>query len=404
MKRTKFKIHTLNIIDFLFFFAIVKVYVIPQVVQQGLKISFIAIILLYLILKLKKNLINGGFWIGLLYIIPSVLGFIHNDLVAKQFLDGILNALCIYVSYSLVYYSAKKNKLDILINDLYIYNCIACGISLISVLILGRPIETSGTEYNYFFGSKFSTSYLFVVVVGLAYVKYYSDKLKDINRKIYIAFLIALELFISYWVGCSTTLVGGIFLILAVLFSGKYVKKLQKIVSAPIVAICSFIVPGFIAMNLSVVMMIPQIRNIVINVLHKSEGLTGRAYIYNNLMKIYLQKPFLGYGYNSEIVQRTTRVGNAQNGLFQVMIDFGICGVLAVIILIFKAFNASKNNLRFWGLKVVFLVLCVCSIAEISINYYFYLTLFLLLFSENYGAVDKHKDPLEMSTRRTESK
>ena len=366
-----------------------KIYAVPQVAQQAMKIIFIGITFLLLILRLKKKIVNGGLWLSLLFVVPSLLGCISGELEIKQVLDGILNALCIYCIYLLLAYSSKKNCYKRVIDDLYYYNLFACIISLLSILRLGRPTD-------YFFGNKFSTSYLFVMLVGLAYVKHYSERKKDVDSKAILGIYILLELYVSYWVGCSTTLVAGAFLSLSIVFSGKHVNKIQKFFSVPTVGVLSFVLPGFLAMNLTLIMNIPRIREFVMNVLQKSVGLTGRAYIYNNLLNIFKEKPILGYGYNSEIVQRLTRVGNAQNGLFQILIDFGICGVVAVSILVFKAFKASKNNLRFWGMKVVFFVLCICSVVEISINYYFYLSLFALLFCENYNLLQKKTNGLTM--------
>ena len=381
----RYRIKVIDIISFLLFFSIVKIYAVPQAVRQAMKIIFIGITLLFLISRIKKKTVNGGFGISLLFVVSSLLGYISGELEIKQFLDGILHALCIYCIYSLMAYGSEKNCYKRILDDLYYYNLFACIISLLSILRLGRPTDYSGTDLYYFFGSKFSTSYLFVMLVGLAYVRHYSERKKDVDRKAVLWIYIILELFVSYWVGCTTTLIAGAFLSLSIIFSGKYIKRIQSFFSMPAVGVLSFVLPGFLAMNMTLIMNIPQVREFVMNVLHKSVGLTGRTYIYNNLLDIFKEKPIIGYGYNSEIVQRITRVGNAQNGLFQILIDFGICGVVAVSILVFKAFKASKGNLQFWGMKVVFFVLCICSIVEISINYYFYLSLFALLFCESYN-------------------
>ena len=351
--------------------------------MNGLE-GILYIILIFLVSKRAIKLKSAGMLISIIYLLPTAIGGLQGDLVIKQILDGILNVICIFSIFSVIGYYSAKGRMPQIMDKLYACNLFACIISFVSLFIKGRPLDTDGTAINYFFGNKFSTNYLFIMLVGLYYLKTYSYRSATPKRRSILFGMIIMELFVSYWTKCSTTLVGGVALVLVILFTGKLTQKAQKLFSSPIVGVSCFIIPGLVAMYLPYFLRINWIHNLVVNVLHKSVGLTGRAFIYSKLMSIFLDKPIWGYGYNSKIVNNITRVGNAQNGLFQILIDYGVIGVLSLSFLIFAAFRASKESASFWGIKVVYLTLCICSIVEISINYYFYLSVALLLFSESY--------------------
>lgn len=381
------RIRIVDILTFMLFFSLVKVYAIPQVMQQVVKIAFVIILLAFCFSK--KSIINSknpGIWLTIAYVIPSIVGYFINELSVKQAMDGILNAFCVFNIFSIIKYFSKRGKSKSVIKTLFICNIIACLISIISVLIQGRPSEYTGTEFEYFFGNKFNTSYLFIQLIGLYYVYDYSTKKKFVKRPTVLIGLIALEFFVSYWTRCSTTLLGGVVLILAIFVSGRNLRKIEAFFSAPIVALLSFLLPGLVVMNFSVILNIPFIQNLFINVLHKPVGLNGRAFIYRNIFSLISERPLIGYGYNSNIIEKGLHaiLANAQNGLLQTLLSYGLIGTTVLSVIIYKAFKNCSDDPRFWGTKIVFYALCACSIVEISINYYFYLTLSLIYFAATY--------------------
>ena len=380
------KIKRIDIVCFLLFFSIVKIHAVPQFVQQVMKISFIFIVLIYLASKGIKRMMNMGLLLACVFVIPSVISILTKSIDLKTFLDGVLNAIVVYATYTFIRLAAERCLLNRILNDLFYYDAIACFISLISVLSFGRSIYLAGTKYEYFFGNKYATMYLFIFLIGFASVKFFSDRKKRIERRGILLFLIVLEIFLSYWVKCSTTMIGGFIMFFTILFSGKRTEWIRKFISNPIFSVIYFILPGFLAMNMVAIMQIPSIREFVTGMLGKSAGLTGRVYIYSTLKEIFLEKPIFGYGYNSDVVNKITEVGNAQNGLFQMLIEFGIVGVVIVTIIVYKSFYTSRSIDALWGIKVSVFTICICSVVEISYNYLFYLGLFILKFGYGYNA------------------
>ena len=369
------------------FFTIVKIHAIQQVIQQGMKISFVLIIFLFLLSRAFRSLWNAGLLMGVVFLISSVKGILVGNITEKVFLDGILNSFVLFTTYSFVKYISKQGLLKRVLDDFLYIDIFSCIISVFSMLAKGRASSVTGTATEYFFGNKFSSTYILMFLIGLLYIKFYDERKKKLEHGTAILFCILIEMFMSYWTRCSTTLIGGAVLLLTIMFSGKRTEWIRKFISNPIAAVIYLTLPGALALNMVAIMRIPQINQFVTGVLGKSSGLTGRTYIYSRLVEIFNGSPIWGYGYNSDMVNRLTGVGNAQNGLFQMLIEFGIVGVIVVCILIYKAFSTAKNIQFMWGLKVFVFTMCVCSVVEISFNYLFYMAIFVIGYSSYFDTV-----------------
>ena len=63
-------------------------------------------------------------------------------------------------------------------------------------------------------------------------------------------------------------------------------------------------------------------------VLGKGASYKGRLIIYEKITRIIEQKPWFGYGYMSDIVNQVVTFGNAQNGLLDMIVQYGIVGLI----------------------------------------------------------------------------
>ena len=357
MKAKDFRVKKIDMLCICLFLSIVKIHAVPQIIQQGMKILFLCIILFFLLWnpvnQKNKKIPDEALGLCFILVIPSFISRFQGVIDNRTLLEGILNSLVLYVMYSLIRYAVANNEFKRILDNLLHLDLFACTISLVSILYQGKSSYSSGTDYTYFFGNKFFSMYLFILLIGLLYAKFYNESQEKLEHKTVIIGMIALELFLSYWTGCSTTLVAGLVLIITIILSGKKSEWLRELVANPKFSIVYFILPGILALNMTLLIQIPKINRIITKVFEKSEGLTGRTVIYSRLVEIFKGSPIFGYGYNSEIFNRITNIGNAQNGLFQVMIDYGIVGTVIIIIILYKAFLDSKNIKTIWGLKVV---------------------------------------------------
>lgn len=369
------KIKNIDIIIALLFLAVFKSYAIPQTVQQTLKIVFLIIVLLYVLLNVPKNRwINIGFFLSIVYALPSFISYFNHTFTAKTFLEGLLYAICIYAIYMVIQLCVQKGMFDRLIYDLYILSAIYCVISLASIIIVGTSSSLSGTEMTYFFGNKFSTSYLFIMFASLYYIVPMKEGTASWRHNLNYLAICILAILVSIWIHCFTAVIGAVFLFVAVIIP----DRMKKVIMSPLAIIVFIAIAGFIVFSISSILTIPQIQFFFYHIFGKSSGLTGRVYIYKNLTNIIQMRPIFGYGYNNAIVENIVGYGNAQNGLMELMVNFGCAGILCFFTTIYYCISCSDKNIRFYGLYIFIIVMIVCSVVEISYNYFFYLILFLI--------------------------
>lgn len=369
----KKRVSTLDIIAVMLYIAIFKFFVGPQILQQAVKIFFIGIILIYLFRRVSwKKLRNTLTMMVLSFMLSSLIGAIHGDVAGKAVLDGILYATCIFCSYGVTQQFARKDKLDRFIDIVFVMTEIYSAISLISIYFVGVSIY--GTEKEYFFGNKFSTSYFFILLAGLYYVKNFRIRK---NHKVRIVFfLLSIAAFsVSYWVHCNTTVLGTVALIVGTVLPDFMKEKLQSKKLIVILIAITGLFPFFVENILE----ITQIQYLFYQVMGKSLGLTGRTHIYNLLPSFIAERPMFGYGYNNFIVETTVGYGNAQNGLMELVLAFGFVGMVIFILMVYRHLNV-KPILKNYGLYIVLYTLIFCSTVEVSYNYFFYLSLFIIYF------------------------
>ena len=97
-----------DIVIFLLYFSVVKVYAVPQVIQQILKIISMGIVASYFLSHSTKRFFNKTIILPCLMLISSVVYFIGGSSNIKILLDGILNASCYCLISACVCYTMKK--------------------------------------------------------------------------------------------------------------------------------------------------------------------------------------------------------------------------------------------------------------------------------------------------------
>ncbi len=363
-----------DIIAVMLYMAIFKFSAGPQIVQQAVKISFIGIILIFLFLRMsRRKILNSVTLLVVSFMLSSMIGLIYGNLSIKSALDGILYATCIFCIYGVIREFAENDQIWRFIDIIFMLTAVYCSVSIVSILITG--VSTSGTEMEYFFGNKFSTSYYFILLAGLYYVKFFRNrKIRGVKAVFFL--LVLLSFTISYWVRCSTAVVGTVIMLITVLFPDFVKEKLQnrKLI---IVLIC---VMGAFPFYATAIIENPRIQYIIVEVLGESIGLTGRLSIYKYLPTVISAKPIFGYGYNNWVIAEHLGYGNAQNGLMEIVVNFGYLGMLCFLGVVERSLSI-KEDLRNYGLYAVLYALIVCSTIEVSFNYFFYIALFIIAFN-----------------------
>lgn len=209
----------------------------------------------------------------------------------------------------------------------------------------------------------------------------YSELKTVLKKNIYITveFWIALTLsiLVAVYVKCSTAIIcEALFLVFMVLPK----TALKKLLSRKTIFLV-LIVTGIVWGSLQIILQLPVVQHVVVGVLHKDIGLTGRFAIYNILSDIIYNNPMWGYGYGNSIIYSSTygMIANAQNNLMQIIVDFGIIGLLLFINMFY--FKLPESNEKKINYMCIFIYLMlIAAIVEITFDFWFFVALFLSYF------------------------
>ena len=368
------KISTLYITLCLLWIALFKIYLIPKNLQQMIKIIAILIITLFIIknIKSKKNLINRKilFWCFII-IISSIWGNIKGYIVFDNVLNSILHAICIYYIFVLIEYSKEHNKIDEVLKSLIFILTIYNSISILTIIAFGYNTEAA---IIYFLGDKFRTSYYFIMLCAVIICLYNKKIQKNLILKFFYFILIVGVIFICSYMKCSTTVIGATAFLILYIIPKKYKNILCKKETILIILVLSAI----IIFGFNYVLSFDIVRYIIVNVLHENINLTGRMHIYSFLIEVLKQSLIIGHGYGNYAVGNASGFGNAQNAIFQILIDYGVIGLLIFLKFFYECIKNNNVNSKNWGMYMYLIISLICSSVEISFNYLFYISLIFI--------------------------
>lgn len=139
-------------------------------------------------------------------------------------------------------------------------------------------------------------------------------------------------------------------------------------------------------------------RFIVVNVLGKDPTLTGRMIIYSNVADILPGHIFTGYGHGStyEVCMEAIGAPNTQNGLMEILTQYGIFGVISFFVLTYMCFKNHKTsniNAAFPLVSMLYIYILLASIeVTLSQNFILVLGLVILLFYNNGKNKTSHQE------------
>ena len=339
-------------------------------------------------LKIRK-MIN----MSLIYVIPVIISCVYNYLYKGLNLSNLINglqyALCIYEIYTMFQYCDQKKTSRRLTEVLCKICGFYCFLSAVTVFIFGKSYLFSS---SYFIGSKYMVSYIMMLYIGLKYNL--NESLYKSNKTVYCKFIGIFVIFeIVVWYANCMTGFSALFLIFLLLHASE---KAKKFLSNPAVII------GFLILSMMMIFIIPSllklklVQFVVQDVMGKDLTLTDRLRYYDRAVDVYKQGGiWLGYGYESNVMRDNIALGtNIQNGLAHIMLSYGLIGGLALIIMLFRAVSISNKNNKIvylqkarasnWALYAVIYGFIFAAVAEVSLSFIFFFTIFIIRWSENY--------------------
>lgn len=372
-----------NMLMYCLWLALFKIYVIPNSVRQFIKLACILLIFFFIIknMRSKKYWINPVTFFSIVVIISSFAGYNNNYINIDSFIDAIMYGLCLFCANAMIKYGVDNNKKEVIFNSLFNTMFVYVLFSIVSIAKLGGSDSTQ--LLMYFGGSKFSTSYYILLFDIMFAIKY---KVPHKNR---IKFLILtiLTILVCSYIKCSTTVVASALLFIFVF----NIKSIKRIMINKKTLLISLLISAIAMLLIEKILQNEYVSYFIMNVLNENVTLTGRLKIYSYLLEIASNSPFLGYGYGNQVISSIVGYGNAQNAIFQLIIQHGYIGLTAFIIIFYNAIkNHTEDTLDIFPLYVFIYMMIICSIVEISFNFMFY-TVLLIIYAYNQHMMENRK-------------
>lgn len=361
----RFKVSSFIVV--LLYLSLFRIFWFPDVVNQGIKVVALLFVLLYIIPKIKKKkILNEVVIVSALFVISSIIAYNQNNISYRNVINAaIYVGLICALHYCLQFFYEDENT-DTLFRTFY---RMTWGYCLLSIFDIVRLFSLKSGSVYYFVGNKFSTSYHFMFLTILFY--YINKEIieKTFRKKVQLLLMCLLSLSIAVLTECSTAVVGMFFLtVLLFLPTG-----IQEILKKPHLVLAFLAAINLLMFASDFLVRSEWWQHIVVDVLGESSTMTGRTIIYPYIERIIRGNLLWGYGYGNMEVVNVVGFGNAQNGLMQMMIDFGLIGTVGFCYLIYSNCRKSGN----WAFYCMIYTLILCSGVEICFRHLFFTVLLM---------------------------
>lgn len=339
-------------------------------------IIFIVFILILLNIKYIINIKTGSSFI-ILSLILSFIGvftsFQNNSMYIRNSFFASIVYFVILIEIVVVFLIAyKKNNLKLLLKTflfLYVFFIVIVDLEIIYKGINGllKDLDT------YFIGNKFNVSYFHLqyVILLWVYKKYTGQQIRKENMAILIIYVII----IAKLIHSSTSMIGGMLLLIGLILE----KDIRKFIGNPVFFIGLFLLSGSFIFWYESLSESPLLQMIFEEMGENINSMSGRKSVYDVLVDICSRKIWLGYGYgiSGEVLYQITFTQNTQNGLWELILNFGVIGALVFTSILIIPFKSSKITTVTYPLYLYIIIMVI--VAFIEIPYRTSLLIFALL-------------------------
>lgn len=292
-----------------------------------------------------------------------------SSMITSLFTEGQFTKLVIASSY--VCYLAMIMQFQMLMKR----DAEATMFSLLGVLsayvvldaitaVMKAPPENSWTPVIYFTGGKFDVGYnlmLWLYVAVCCWRFFGRPGRTRAAAALFEAGLAACGLALMIFVDSMTIVLAILVLFFLLEFAPGLLRKAK-----PWALFAIFLGAGAVAFVIPFLLHLGIVSAFVQNVLGRSATLTGRERIYEAMAQLITQKPLFGLGRTTTYVNELIGPMNVQNGLMQVIYQYGFFGGIALSLLVIEYLRrVCKAKTGVEPIAVAFFLgFVVCSIVE----------------------------------------
>ena len=354
--------------------------------QTALRMRFFCSILcmIYIISHFNSELLKKT-WFIWIYAGITLISSVHNygiwgiSAIMNDFLHPF-SVLAIFIIPLIVTEASGINKVaKVFLRCSYVY-----FIPTMATVILAGRVDAGWYE-PYFVGNKFLLTYYFLVMFCSWGIIHIEEIQNTVKAKVKVVAFCVVGIAFSGYLYCTTGVVCYLTVLILML-----VIPIRKILEKPLSIAIATVLSGVLPLSMAAILSIPRV-NALLLAINETATMNARVRIYEILMSIITQKYWLGYGYNTLIVKERL-YSNAQNGMLHIIVQFGMLGAAALVLLCYIATrNRYKRNkdvvewCEFWLFALI-----VAGIIEITFGVFFYV--FLALINCATNAKEKRRD------------
>lgn len=351
---------------------------IPSSLDQAYRILFLGILIIYVINHGNKLKFNDPLtWLYGSIFISNIYNYVFRSFSRKAIFNSMFFLVNLYVIFQLIQIVCERKKKDKILKTLFWINSFYC---IFALLFIDKKlyITVPGTEsYMYALGNKFDTSYLFISLTCMFGMCYLQKKRNKINVLMFVG-LIFLSAYVSNHLDCQTAAVASFIPGIVFLINSLHRKVLRNRFFAIGVV---FITASFPIIAEAIVRN-KFVQYFLNTVLHRDLTLSSRMNVYTKYLFVVIKRRvFLGYGYgNSAMFRISNYYRNAQNGLWNYFVMFGLVGVAILIYFIKCIFTMVDEKEGIIGPIMLFYSMVFAGTVEVTYNWHFYISLALLYY------------------------
>lgn len=374
------------------YIAIFRPYFLPDAIRQIIKLILVIIVFAYLVLHTKrKKWLNISMLYGGCIIVSSYIAYKANIISRSTLFNGLYYSICLYTVYLLISYFAIRRRSKELIKGLLDMSSIYVALTMIS-LIHPLYIDDSGLV-TYLFGNKFSSSYYFFFLIATYYSLYNERIHKDAAYKLIYFLLITLSILFSFITACSTTIISSAMFFVLYFLN----EKIRKLLMRPLSVGIGIGISAAFPVMMTAIVSNKYVQYLITNILGESLTLNYRNVIYNNhLFYLISNRLLFGYGYNNTaMLDRTNQVfSNAQNGLMDIVLRYGVIGAAALVLMMIVLYKRSSKTEKVEGYSFLVHILLIAGMIEITYNWFMLWAVFLV------GWIDFEENNIKRKRKR----
>lgn len=319
---------------FLILFIVYKISFVPETVMQALKCFSIALLILMHGRAMRHI---SRFWaVVLLALVQPVCTLLAGETLMNG-AYALVNGLCL-ISLLLTFKSLSISFGSFSVAGSFFWLLLIVSIAN-DVSVFLSPLHRAETEY--LLGNKFITGYTHMLLIGLyavllshksGYVRY--------NWGLFWALLIESAIVVT----TADTMTAMIGLVIVAVMTLLLPKAAAKVLSIGVIAAAVLLTINVVFFATGMLLDNPYVQHFVTEVLGRSLNLTGRTQIYDDLGFIVQMSPYVGWGYGSHVVSEVVGYGNAQNGIMELLVRYGIVGTVGFLLVIIVLLPSFKSG------------------------------------------------------------